>query len=89
MPAVAGPVPFMAQNAGPAMDGFAITPSDSTNMAAICRAIYVGVAGDVVLVTSQSTVLTFKNCPAGLIIPIAAIRVNNTNTTATNLIGII
>lgn len=73
----------------PALDGFAITPSDTVNNNAWARAVYVGVAGNVVLVTPSGTVLTFVGCTAGMVLPVAFGRVNATNTTATNLIGII
>lgn len=90
MTAAVGPTPFGAPtSAGPGMDGFSITPSDSTNFASMVRCIYVGVTGDVSLVTSQGTNLVFKSCPAGLFIPVCSIRVNNTNTTAAGLIGIV
>ena len=90
MTASTGPTPFGSNNsAGPGMDGFSITPSDSTNFTAMARCIYVGVTGDVSLVTQGGNTLLFKNCPAGLFIPVCSIRVNNSLTTATNLIGIV
>lgn len=90
MAAAAGPSPFGANNsAGPAFSGFAITPSDTTNFNSMCRSIYVGGAGNIVVIMSDGTSLTFVGCPAGLLLPVVAIRVNNTNTTATNLIGLV
>ena len=72
----------------PAQDGVAITPSDSSNLAAPVRGIYIGVTGNVALTTLGGTSLTFVGCVAGTILPVCAIKVANTNTTATNLIGI-
>lgn len=72
----------------PATDFFAITPHDSNNEAAAFRAVYVGVAGDVAIVSANGNVATFKNAQAGSVIPVEGVRVNTTNTTATDLIGL-
>lgn len=90
MAAVAGPTQFSAANVtAPGFDGFDVTPSNSTNHPAIARAIYVGVSGNIALVTPSGTVLTFLSVPVGTILPIMSIRVNSTGTTATNMIGIV
>ncbi len=69
---------------------FAITAHDSTNFTqGTVRGIYVGVGGDVVAINENSTAVTFKNTVAGSVLPIKAIRVNSTNTTATNLVGLL
>lgn len=73
----------------PATDAFEITPSDSVNFNENCRAIYVGGDGDVALVTKGGQTVTFVGLVAGLILPVRASRVNSTNTTATDLIGLI
>lgn len=71
-----------------ASPGFAaITPHDSTNFAAPCRGIYVGGAGNVVVVGLDTTAVTFTNVPAGAVLPVQAIRVNSTSTTATNMVA--
>ncbi len=80
-----------SDNAGlitPSRDYFAITPSDSTNLTFKTRSIRVGGAGDVVAVREDGTAVLFKNCFAGEILPIVAIRVNITGTTATSLVGL-
>lgn len=69
-----------------------ITPSDTVNFvsagkgssgdALLSDAIYVGGAGIVAAVLQDGTVVNFT-CIAGQILPIAAKRVNSTNTTAT------
>lgn len=89
MVAAIGPVPYHSDNATmPGLDGFAVTPSDSVNFNIAARSLYIGVTGDVVLITPAGTVLTFKSVAVG-ILPIMCIRINSTNTTATNIIGII
>lgn len=72
---------------GPGSGGFAVTPSDSANFSSNARSLYVGVAGDVAVVTPAGTVLLHKNVPAGAILPISASRVNATNTTAASILG--
>jgi len=80
----------------PSQDCEAITPSDQdtegTNFRKQSRGIYVGGAGDVVVVQAtpkdgEKTVL-FSAVPAGTILPVVAKRVNSTNTTATNLVAL-
>jgi len=72
----------------PSRDYFAITPHNSTNLQFKTRSIRVGVGGDVVAVREDGTAVTFKNCFAGEVLPIVAIRVNATGTTATDLVGL-
>lgn len=65
----------------------ALTPTDNTQIGPF-SAIYVGVAGDVVLIPRNSTTaVTFKAMPVG-IHRIAFQGVNSTGTTATNLVGL-
>jgi hypothetical protein len=77
-----------ADNAAPGVYCFAITTSDSVNFTEPPRAIYVGTGGNVVIVNNDGTTVTWSNCPTGFVIPCGAIRVNATNTTASNLVGI-
>lgn len=72
----------------PADNHFAITPSDSVNFSFVTRGIYVGVTGDVAVVTKDGTAITYKNAVQGSVIPVRALRVNATNTTATDLVGL-
>lgn len=73
----------------PAEDGFAITPHDTNDLAAATKAIYVGGAGAVSLVTVRGTTLTFGGLAAGSILPVRATRVRSTGTTATLLVGLV
>lgn len=75
----------------------AITPSDSVNFvssgkgasgdAMLSDAIWVGGAGIVVAVLQDGTTVNFT-CVAGTVLPIAAKRVNSTNTTATLMVAL-
>ena len=84
------PTPWGANNnTSPAQDGYAITPSDTANFASPFRAIYVGVGGDITLVTMGGTTLLFVGVPQGAILPQSGVRVNATATAATSLIGMV
>jgi hypothetical protein len=89
--AVANQVPFSVGTLdAPAFSAFAITPSDTTNMVSMCRGIYVGTAGNIAAIMSDGTgPITFMNCLQGQVLPIIAMRVNNTNTTASNLVALL
>lgn len=90
MTATPGPTPFSAPTAtAPAYDTFSITPSDTDNFASMARAIYVGVAGNITLVTSKGTVQEFIAVPQGTILPVVCVRVNDTSTDASSLVGLI
>lgn len=80
---------LQAEDAAPGVGAFAITPSDSVDFTKVPRAIYVGVTGNVVMVNMDNTTVTWVGCPAGLIIPCVARRINSTSTTASSLVGIL
>jgi len=70
----------------PATDAVAIvinTPLDDT-----ARAIYVGVGGDVSLVTAGGSTVIFKSVPSGTILPVSTTNVTTANTSATNLVAL-
>lgn len=72
----------------PFSDYAAITTSDTVNIPIPGpTGLYVGVTGDVVLVKQDGTTVLFKAMPAGLYRIQSYIRVNATNTTATNLVA--
>jgi len=66
----------------------AITKSDTVNLEKITDAVYVGGAGDVAFVSQSDVAVTFSGAVAGSILPVAAKRINSTNTTATNLVAL-
>jgi hypothetical protein len=76
----------MQSNTDPAVGAYAVTPSDSaTNNA---RALYIGVSGDVAVVTrGRTTPVTFKAAPVG-ILPVQVTQVLSTGTTATNILAL-
>ena len=76
----------MSNVADPARYGAAVTPSDSVNLPAPTRGLYVGVTGNISIEMSNGTVI-FSNVLAG-IFPIQCTRVNATGTTATNIVAL-
>lgn len=65
----------------------AITKSDTDDFPdGACLAIFVGGAGVVVVVFEDDTTASFT-CVAGELLPVKAIRVNGTNTTATLMVA--
>ena len=70
-----------------ALDGVAITKSDSTVFTPPLKCIYVGGTGDVTIRTPSGATLLFKAVPAGMVLPWAADQVRSTGTGATDMIG--
>lgn len=89
MAAAAGPSPFEpGTGVMPAFDGVAITPTDANFTGSACRALFIGVAGNVKLVTMGGVSLNFQNLQAGSILPVMCIQVSSTSTTASGIIGL-
>jgi hypothetical protein len=66
----------------------AITPSDVTNFTeGVCRAIYVGGAGNITAVINGNAIL-FTAPPVGTVLQVEASRVNATGTTATAMVAL-
>ncbi|RJP21671.1 MAG: hypothetical protein C4529_07020 [Deltaproteobacteria bacterium] len=83
--------PFPAQTpslTGPIENGFAVTPHDSNEVAQTTRAIWVGGAGTLVVITRGGDTLTLVGVPAGTLLPIRAKIVKSTGTTATSIVGL-
>ena len=78
----------MSVSQDPAINGQAVSTSDTVNLNRPSRGIYVGSTGTVIAVMHDGSTLSFVNCPDGLIIPIQAIRINATGTTATNIVAL-
>jgi hypothetical protein len=71
----------------------AVTPDDNTDLTKPSGVIgtkylYVGVSGDVVVVTSGGDTATLKALSAGVFHPIQVKRVKSTGTTATSILAV-
>ena len=71
----------------PATCWFEITPHDDENLPILPRAIYVGVAGDVVMRDKRGVTCIFKTMAVGEH-PMRPKRILSTGTSATNIIGL-
>ena len=76
----------------PAANAIAVVASDTidipTGTVSAARALYIGGAGDVALVTENGDSVTFVGLLAGTILPVRCTRVDSTNTTATSIVAI-
>jgi len=72
----------------PAEDAFAITPSNTVDLANFSRAIWVGGTGDVKVDMVGSGTVTYTTVPAGYMLAVRASRVYATGTTATSLVAV-
>lgn len=75
----------------PARGFIAVTPAvdDATDFTdGICRALYVGTAGNVAAVSADSDTVVFVAVNAGSVLPIQCRRVNATSTTADDIVAL-
>lgn len=65
------------------------TPSDTADLTrGVCRAVWVGGAGNLAVVDVEGTSTTFVGVAAGTMLPIMAVRIKSTGTTATNIVAV-
>ena len=68
----------------------AVTPHDSNELTTYADSLYVGGAGNVVVIASgDSTAVTFAGAVAGSVLPVQAKVVKSTGTTATSIVALI
>lgn len=73
----------------PANEAKPVTPNDDTDLDAGCRALWVGVGGDLVMQgLDDSQAQTWKNVPAGSIVPFRAKKIMSTGTTADSILAL-
>jgi hypothetical protein len=72
----------------PARGGFAVTANDSTDLVRETRAIHVGQSGDLAVVLVDGSAVVLAGLVAGSIVPVRAMRVKATGTTAGLLVGL-
>lgn len=67
----------------PAFKAYSVTPNDTTDLPnGDARALYVGVTGDICVITSGGTEVIFKAVPVGTVLPVRIARVKATGTAA-------
>ena len=67
----------------------AITPSDADDLSENVRGLYVGTGGDIKLQDWDGTTVTLVGIFAGTLLPIGAKRIYSTDTTASDIVGIL
>lgn len=73
----------------PSARPFAIVPSDAAPLANVPKALYIGTGGTVVLRTASGAAdVTFKNLAGGQILPVRALYVRATGTTAADIVAL-
>lgn len=76
----------------PAQNAVAVTPHNTNELTFVTRGLYVGGAGNIVVIMADDLTgaapVTFTGVLAGTILPIAVRRVNSTNTTATSIVAL-
>ena len=77
---------------GPARRAQVVVPSDTTDLVDIPKGIYVGTGGDITMIgvdaPAGATGVTWKNVPAGALIPFRPRRILATGTTAASMLGL-
>lgn len=71
----------------PIQHAAAVVPSDTVDLMHATRGLYIGVTGDVRVITIGGETVTFTAVPAGLL-PVMVTRVFSTGTTAMNLLAV-
>lgn len=87
MPVTATDTYFKKKIPGHYTDAVALTKSDTDELAAVCKALYVGVSGDLNVITRDGTTVLIKAAPVG-ILPIMIKKLLSTSTTATNVLAL-
>jgi hypothetical protein len=72
----------------PGTQAYPVTPSDSVDLNPSARSLYIGVTGDVAIITVDGQTVIFKNHPVGYM-PMQASRVKLTGTTAEEILALV
>jgi hypothetical protein len=79
---------FRSNIDSPAYNHFVVTPNNTIDFAISTRAIYVGRGGDMEIVTHDNVAVVYANTIAGSTLPVRAKRINSSNTTAGQIVGL-
>jgi hypothetical protein len=73
----------------PATGAYVIAPHNTNKLTRPVRGIYVGTGGNLRVLTRDGDDVTFTGVPGGVILPVVAMQVFVTGTTATGLVGMV
>lgn len=79
---------FPTNLVAPARDAAAILPNDSVDLGQLPRALFVGTAGNVAAIMAGGQSVLFENCAAGSVLPVRAVRIRATGTTAGAIVAL-
>ncbi len=88
MPATDNFVTNIVGTTSPASIAEAVTPSDSTDLTNVSRALWIGGAGNISVIMANGSTVLFSGVPAGTLLPLRVSRVRSTSTTATLIVAI-
>jgi hypothetical protein len=71
----------------PASEGAAVTPSDTLALPTASKRMWVGGAGNVKVLTTGGSTVTYTAVPAGTYLQVRASQVFATGTTATDIVA--
>ena len=71
----------------PARNALSVTPTDN-DQNRVSKALYIGGAGDIAIRMVEGADVTFVGVPAGTVLPIQALQIKATGTTATSIIAL-
>ena len=81
--------PFdVINNPAPAEYATVVTPSDSTDLTRVARALYIGSGGNLNVDMADGSTVLFSNVLGGTILPLRVKRVRSTSTTATLIVAL-
>lgn len=72
----------------PARDAAPVLPDDAADLAVLPRALFVGQTGDVSARLAGGQSVVFRNVQAGSILPVRALGINATGTTAADILAL-
>ena len=72
----------------PIRDALAVAPSNAAVLANMTRAVYIGGAGSLAVVTAGGQSVVFQNLPAGSMVPVRVTQILATGTTATGILAL-
>ncbi|MEE9389199.1 MAG: hypothetical protein V3U96_11375 [Paracoccaceae bacterium] len=79
---------FPATLTSPATSAADITPSDTTTLSSVSRALYIGQTGDVSVEMQSGQITTFQNVQGGSILALRTLKVRQTGTTAVGIVAL-
>jgi hypothetical protein len=72
----------------PASHAESVVPNDSADLTHATRGLFVGQSGNVRVRTSAGDIVTLANMQGGVLYPVRVVRIFQTGTTASDIVGL-